>query len=746
MYRQVRVANEDADFQRLLRREDVNSSIQHYKLLTVTFGTASAPYLAVKAMQQVAHDEGDEFPLAAERIMTDYYMDDLMTGCENVDTGLKIYNEINSLLAKGGFQLQKWSSNSDDLLKIIEKDYLDNDRSETFNIKQEEIIKTLGLTWNRCVDSFQYAVKLLPLTEPVTKRKVISDICRLFDPLGWVAPCVILAKIVIQKLWIAGVGWDDVVPVNIKDEWMTYRNDLLRLTKCSVPRWMGMKKSDKKIDLHGFCDASKQAYAAVVYVRIVDSKDKIHVYLVTAKTRVAPIKTISVPRLELCGAVLLAKLIIEIAEVLKIDKTNLFAWTDSEIVLAWINNHPSRWKTFIANRVSEILSIIEPQQWGHVQSKQNPAYCASRGISPSELLQTRLWFRGTDFLYQSKVKPVKPKNISTSLEQVQVYNTVTECNNENEENEFILQNWSILTKLIRVVAYCRQFLELRKIKANRNIKKYLTALELKQALNTCIRICQNKKFKKEIHKLKLKEYITHGPIKPINPFLDDEGILRVGGRLENAEILWDRMHPIILPKSSSLTNLIIADAHYRTLHGGPQLILNFLRSSYYIIGVKQLVKAFYRKCITCIRFVAATKTQLMGQLPAIRVTPTRPFKRSGVDYAGPISLRTSKGRGNHAYKGYICLFVCMVTRAVHLEVVSDLSTQGFLAAFKRFVARRGNCSELWSDNGTNFVGASRDLQKLFKSEQSRIAKDIAEALANNGTSWHFIPPHTSNFG
>ncbi|CAG5007379.1 unnamed protein product [Parnassius apollo] len=174
MYRQVRVAAEDTDFQRILWRENGNSSIQDYKLLTVTFGTASAPYLAVKAMQQVAQDEGDEFPLAAERVMTDYYMDDLMTGCENVDTGLKIYNEMNSLLAKGGFQLQKWSSNSDYLLKIIEKDYLDKDRSETFNIKQDEIIKTLGLTCNRCLDSFQYAVKLLPLTEPITKRKELD--------------------------------------------------------------------------------------------------------------------------------------------------------------------------------------------------------------------------------------------------------------------------------------------------------------------------------------------------------------------------------------------------------------------------------------------------------------------------------------------------------------------------------------------------------------------------------------------
>lgn len=136
----------------------------------------------------------------------------------------------------------------------------------------------------------------------------------------------------------------------------------------------------------------------------------------------------------------------------------------------------------------------------------------------------------------------------------------------------------------------------------------------------------------------------------------------------------------------------------------------------------------------------------MGQLPSARVTPARPFKTSGVDYAGPINIRTSKGRGHHSYKGYICLFVCMVTKAIHIEVVSDLTTQGFLAAFKRFVSRRGYCSDLWSDNGTNFVGASKELNKLFYLEDSGIHKELLETLALKGTTWHFIPPHTPHFG
>ncbi|CAG4987428.1 unnamed protein product [Colias eurytheme] len=207
----------------------------------------------------------------------------------------------------------------------------------------------------------------------------------------------------------------------------------------------------------------------------------------------------------------------------------------------------------------------------------------------------------------------------------------------------------------------------------------------------------------------------------------------------------NQKHPIIIPQKSHFTTLLIADAHERTLHGGQQLVLNYLRSKYWIINAKSVVRQYIHKCVTCIRYSARAIQPLMGQLPEARVNACRPFFRSGVDYTGSISIRPTRGRGYHSTKGYICLFVCMTTRAIHLEAVSDMTSQAFISAFKRFTARRGHCGELWSDNGTNFVGADKEIKALFSQEKSCVAQDISNWLATNGTDWHFIPPPLSKF-
>ncbi|XP_063533695.1 uncharacterized protein LOC134743993 [Cydia strobilella] len=414
MYRQVKVKDEDANFQRLLWRDNPDSELQDYRLLRVTFGTASAPYLAVKALQQIALDEGEHYPLATERTLKDFYMDDFMTGCETEEEGIQIYREMNELLGKAGFTLQKWTTSSNDLLEMIKREK--EDVGSGIEIKQDEIIKILGLTWNRESDEFHYAVSLTPMKIPVTKRNIISDISRLFDPLGWVAPCVILAKVMIQKLWLTGITWDEEVPSNLINEWSTYREELAMLTQVHIPRWIRLKKTSKKIELHGFSDASKIAFAAVVYVRIVDETEDVTVTLVSAKTKVAPIKQVSIPRLELCGAVLLTRLLMEISENLNVNKGDIHAWTDSTVVLAWLNSHPNRWKTFVANRVSEILTTLDANQWSHVPSKLNPADYASRGLRPSELTTTSMWFNGPEYLQKEPIKYDRPKNIVTDLE------------------------------------------------------------------------------------------------------------------------------------------------------------------------------------------------------------------------------------------------------------------------------------------------------------------------------------------
>ncbi|KAJ0169552.1 hypothetical protein K1T71_014737 [Dendrolimus kikuchii] len=422
MYRQVQISEEDTVFQRILWRSTPDKNIDDYELLTVTFGTAAAPYLAVRTLHQLAYDGKEKYPLAAEKVLNSFYMDDLMTGSYNVNDAVELYKQMTGLLNEGGFTLQKWNSNSKELIKKItlltnqnkkmktkscdNKENISNTECDIsinedtnqikVEIQEDTNVKILGLTWNRKNDSFNYTVTLSPSIIPVTKRIILADISRLFDPLGWIAPTIVLAKIFIQKLWLTGLGWDEILPDTLISEWETYRSELQQLTKIQIPRWLKLTSNDKIIELHGFCDASSSAYAAVVYVRIIGASDDINVSLLVARTRVAPIKQISIPRLELCGAVILAKLLIETAELLNIPKNNLRAWTDSTVVLGWLNSHPSRWKTFVANRVSEILTCLSSSQWFYISSKQNPADSASRGISPALLLKNTLWFNGPD--------------------------------------------------------------------------------------------------------------------------------------------------------------------------------------------------------------------------------------------------------------------------------------------------------------------------------------------------------------
>lgn len=197
MYRQVRVSKEDADYQRFLWRDKPDAELEHFRLVRITFGIASAPYLAVRTLQQLSHDEGSNYNMIGDRIIKDFYVDDFLLGCESIDEGQQIHQQMNELLSRGGFQLQKWSSSNVDLHNKIK----DGPLTENLELKSDAVMKILGLTWDRLTDTFKYTVHLPQLEAPVTKRKVVSDIARLFDPLGWLAPVVITAKVFIQRLW-----------------------------------------------------------------------------------------------------------------------------------------------------------------------------------------------------------------------------------------------------------------------------------------------------------------------------------------------------------------------------------------------------------------------------------------------------------------------------------------------------------------------------------------------------------------
>ncbi|XP_022836959.1 uncharacterized protein LOC111364343, partial [Spodoptera litura] len=364
MYRMVRVSDADTDYQRLVWRSSPDEPIKHFKLLRLTFGTACAPYLAVKSLQTLAKEGQSTCPIAAQITMSDYYMDDLLSGCDTEEHAVKIYHEMNSLMNSGGFQLQKWSSNSKAVLQYIGKNNCDD---HELPLKVNNVVKVLGVNWNRETDSFEYTVNLPEPQQPATKRTILSEIAKLYDPLGWIAPVVVVAKIIMQKLWKTGLEWDEPIDGVLLAEWNRYRENLAHIIGLSIPRWLHYSNTSS-VELHVFADASQAAYGAVVYMRVID-EERVYVSLITSKTKVAPIeKQVSIPRLEICGAALAAKLILETSQVMCVPKNKLFAWTDSTIVLAWLKGGPSRWNTFVSNRVSDILNTVDFEQWGHVST------------------------------------------------------------------------------------------------------------------------------------------------------------------------------------------------------------------------------------------------------------------------------------------------------------------------------------------------------------------------------------------
>ena len=259
-------------------------------------------------------------------------------------------------------------------------------------------------------------------------------------------------------------------------------------------------------------------------------------------------------------------------------------------------------------------------------------------------------------------------------------------------------------------------------------------------------LVQQEAFAAEIILLKRKHPLSpKSTIFRLLPLLGEDGLLRISGRLQHAGLSYGEKHPIILPKDSFVTRLLVEEAHKVTLHGGAQLVSSILHRSYWIVQGGALVRSVIRRCSRCERLAARHENQLMAPLPEVRVKPSRPFSHTGLDYAGPVSVRTSPGRGHKSYKGYIAIFICMSVKAVHVEIVSNYSSEAFLAAFRRFVSRRGLPSRLYSDNGTTFRGADAELQRLFQAA-SAMSQEVAAQLAGQGVEWSFIPPKAPHFG
>lgn len=535
-------------------------------------------------------------------------MDDLITGFDNVVQAKDICTQISKILQSGCFNLRKWSSNCREVVNLFQDK---SDPLSVLNFDHSESTKTLGIQWSSSADILlhQIAIKSLD-SNYITKRIVLSNIARIFDPLGLISPCVITLKILLQDIWAEGVDWDTELSVTLYKTWTRFAENAKVFHFLEVPRYV-LSPNTSNVELHGFCDASQRAYAAAIYLRSVDNNNILKVALLCAKTKVAPIKKLTIPRLELCGVLLLARLSTTVIQSLNLKNIHCSFWCDSQIVLHWLHTPLPNLDVFVRNRISIIKNLTDVNQWQYVPTKENPADCATRRVFPNEIVSLDIWWNGPLYLRGHAEWPEK-MTFSCKTDPSDVHKTLS-LNVVNEVNLNLFDRHCNLQKLVRVVSYCLRFSKNCKCPKSKRMFGPLVPKEIDRGMNVLVKLSQIEYFNDEITLLS-----TNKGLKPkhrllaLAPFVDSDGVLRVGGRLAKSHYSYSKKHPALLNGRHKLSELILKDEHFRLQHAGPQLLLNSVRETYWPTNGMNVAKSIIRNCATC--FKARPRTITHGRL------------------------------------------------------------------------------------------------------------------------------------
>ena len=721
MFHQVQVPVEDRDVLRFIwwKNGDPNQEPLTFCMTSHLFGGVWSPSCAAYAMQKTALDNQDDFDACAvTTVLDNFYVDDCLFSTPDAHRATMIVQHVCQLLAKGGFRLTKWISNSRDVLSSIPKEEmvpslrsLDLDHGAALPSE-----RALGVHWDTCSDELGIKVKV---RDPIcTRRDMLSIMSSSYDPLGLVGPFILVAKKIFQSECRYEKGWDEPLSDENRLGWLQWLHELHVLANFRIDRCVIMT-SVSSCEVHHLCDASQDAYGSVCYLRTVTFDGQVRCVLLLAKSRLAPLKTVTIPRLELMAAALSVQINEVICREMRIHIDETVFWTDSVIVLQYIRNRSKKLKTFVANRVATIHEGSLPEQWRHVDSSSNPADDASRELSAVELMSCQRWSKGPDFLWQDKDNwPVMPACVpELAPDHGEVKLTVKShaiCTDRTNMIESLFSRYSCWYGLRKGIAWILRFIRwLIQRKPTVGFKGRLTPSELNEAERRIVICTQTTHFCKEVNLVSAGQLIPRrSPIYRLDHIVGDDGVLRVGGRLESAPVDTNSKHPAILPKDNHVGMLIVRDAHaVQSRHSGTEHVLSLVRQQYWIVNGRTLVKRVLRQCVPCRRLKGKPCSQRMADLPADRLCPEEPpFTYVGIDCFGPFYVK----RGRSREKRYGCLFTCLAIRAIHLEVLHSLEADSFINALVRFGARRGYPRKVRSDNGTNFVAAEKELKAAAK--------------------------------
>ena len=764
----VDVAPEHIDFLRFLWYDlsDTSSSeIFIYRFLRVVFGLTSSPFLLGGTIRHhldkyVTFDK--DF---VKKFIEDLYVDDSATGCGSVVEGVDFYEKAKRILGEGGFVLRKWMSNSVELQSFFdEKEGVKHDAVQEdisfcesqFTSKASSFTTVLGVEWDKSTDEFVFNFgEFLSCCRSmvITKRNILSVAASLYDPLGLVSPITARIKSIFQKLCKDKSGWDDNVSKETLEVWREFVAVVERIPCIRVSRFILTDVADviDSVQLHGFCDSSTEVYCGIVYLRIVSSKG-VNVSFVASKTKVVPLQQTSMPRLELLACCLLSKLVRKIKDCMS-DGIPIFdslCWSDSSVALCWIKGKEKSWKPWVENRCVEVRKVVDRDNWSHISGELNPADIPTRMYDFSLLNKDSSWYKGPSFLYDKCFKfnsdnadvdfkqvlfeaKRRTEGFSSGVDSQVLSCVVEEMSDETDktltDHDACLSNvidstrYSSLKKLVMVTCYVKRFVT----NLLNSIKRPTEAVhdeipgvaEYNQSLDSWI-ADEQKQIRKQSNFSKMKS--------SLKLFEDEKGFLRLRGRFGNANWNYDEKYPLLL-RNSYFTRLVILDAHDNVMHHGVDTTLAYIRTCFWIVKGRKTVKDVLRKCVLCKRFQGVTlKAQPSSDLPDYRVNHLlNAFQATGLDFAGPLYVKDSNSK--NSVKTYVLLLTCANSRAIHLELVTDMKVPAFLRGFKRFVARRGIPEIVVHDNAKTFRSA-----------------EVKRFMTNHGITQKFILPASPWWG
>ncbi|XP_053686981.1 uncharacterized protein LOC128736523 [Sabethes cyaneus] len=755
MFHQVLIRPEDQQCQRFLWRNSCDEEPKVYITRVMTFGACSSPSTAQFIKNRNAERFKAEYPRAVEAVISKHYVDDLLASEETEEAAIELAKSVRFVHAQGGFEIRNWLSNSQRVLAALNHPTVkEKNMNLQANLATE---KVLGMFWNTQIDCFTYKLSRMRIDKDLlngsrrpTKREVLRTLMSIFDPLGLISQFLMHLKITLQDIWRTGVKWDEQIETKQFESWKIWVTILPELENLSIPRCYRQKTSIIAFDtlqMHCFVDASEHGMAAVVYLRFEESGE-VECTMIAAKTRVAPLKYMSIPRLELQAAIIGTRLAESVTAGLTVIPSKRFFWSDSRNVLCWLRSDQRRYSPFVAARVSEILEVTEIHDWKWVPTKCNVADDGTRWKRQPDMNSNGRWYKGPEFLWKGVTEwPEMPFNDSATEEELRpsvLFHTLV------MEPLISAHKYCSWKKLIRVTACVFRIVsnwKLRLQKQSINCSPF-TSEELKRAEQYNLRLAQHDVYSDEIAILE-KGRKSNQPTKiPKNsvlfkysPILDDNGVLRMQGRAKECKFLdIDEKYPIILPVDHPVTRLLIISYRQKFHHRNFETAINEMRQRFAIARLRVAFKKARRNCQWCKNRDAVPRPPQMAVLPPGRLAAyTQPFSHVGVDYFGPIEVTV----GRRVEKRWGVLLTCLTTRAVHIEVACSLSTTSCIMALRNFVGRRGPPLAFYSDRGTNFVGADRKLRHALEAINQ---EEIINEFTNPDTAWIFNPPASPHMG